>query len=354
MPKEAEIIRAAAAQVLADIPLKVIVEDLNSRGVPSPAGRRWTRRGLRTVLVATRHSGERWHGGVMVAKGRWPAILDPLVAARVRLALADAGRRPDGHRASTSLLRGLLRCGRCGNVLGPSGPARGQYVCRGKPRGCGGTTVKASAVEDWVFQLLARRCEVEPSEDLSGVSAAGGSAVDARASALHELSVDYYARRNITRGEFLAARQQLSSAPCSHAGFAADFAAWPQLDTWERRRVVGSQLEWVTVLPNPAGATFDPDRLCPRWRRDPPELGFVWKPRFNGTEGDLAAGDRWMNLAEAAARLGGVSTSTVMRWCRQGRLPVARDGRQLRFKCSEVDALLERCRVPVGGVRSLH
>lgn len=112
--------------------------DLNLDGVPTPNPERsareaptWTHGQVQHILTSRIYRGE-GPGGTVV-----PAIFDPDLAAAIdqRLAfnLANAPRRNKDPRAT--LLRGLVRCGYCGRVMGVRWNRKRwlRYVCPSAP-----------------------------------------------------------------------------------------------------------------------------------------------------------------------------------------------------------------------------
>jgi len=55
--------------------------------------------------------------------------------------------------------------------------------------------------------------------------------------------------------------------------------------------------------------------------------------------------DRLLNADEAAALLG-LKASTLYQWSYERRIPVVKIGRALRFKLSDLQAIISRCERP--------
>jgi len=84
---------------------------LNARGVPAPAGGRWSRQGLLALMRSARLFGWRDYEGELTAQGDWRAIISEADGRALR-ALFDRPANTSSRRRH--LLSGLLRCGRCG------------------------------------------------------------------------------------------------------------------------------------------------------------------------------------------------------------------------------------------------
>src|SRR5438132_981651 len=83
----------AASGVLGGETLGSIARDFNTRGIRRAQGGLWVGRALRGILVHPSLAGLRSYEGEIVAKGSWPAILDEVTSARLRLLFADPTRR---------------------------------------------------------------------------------------------------------------------------------------------------------------------------------------------------------------------------------------------------------------------
>jgi len=156
VPEEVALIEEAVERVLAGESVWSICTDWNTRGVATVTGRPWTVQTLTSILRSGRIAGLREHRGVVVSKGKWPAIVSLDVHEQLVVALSP--KRKVGSRARTYPLVGLLRCGRCGGPLrslARDGGAR-SYACRSGPGldGCGGIRIQAKGVEDHVRDLV--------------------------------------------------------------------------------------------------------------------------------------------------------------------------------------------------------
>jgi excisionase family DNA binding protein len=62
---------------------------------------------------------------------------------------------------------------------------------------------------------------------------------------------------------------------------------------------------------------------------------------------------RWLSTADAAKRVG-ITPRTLYRFIDNGDLPAYRFGRVIRLKESEVDELIESCRIEPGTLEHLY
>jgi DNA invertase Pin-like site-specific DNA recombinase len=141
---EAEVIREAAARVLAGESANRIEADLRRRGWTTPAGKRIQHGTLKRWLVNPRYAGLMPDGE---AKAAWPAILDDRETyERVRLLLAEraAAYPRDSGNGVRWLLSGIAVCGRreCGRPLmiahvTSRGYKSAVYACDSRSDGCG-------------------------------------------------------------------------------------------------------------------------------------------------------------------------------------------------------------------------
>lgn len=111
---EAAVLRACAERILAGASLRAIVKDLNTRGILSARGGRWTVQALRRVLLKPTVAGLAGHNGHTVT-GPWEPILDhdtvwrPLVTL-----LTDPGRQVNKQGNEPRwLLSKIAKCGIC-------------------------------------------------------------------------------------------------------------------------------------------------------------------------------------------------------------------------------------------------
>ena len=291
-PGEAAVIRDAANRFLAGESIRSICTRLNERSVPTSTGKQWTQQTLRRMLDAPRISGQRIHRGEIVGAAEWPAIITPAESERIRALLADPNRRTN-KTARRYLLRGLLRCGRCGATLisRPRADGTRRYVCAKGPGcgGCGGITINADPVEHAVTEaVLFRLDSPEFAASLSGRSddpaAAEWQADAERAQAqLDELATAYAAQliglqewltaRGAIEQRQQAARKKLATLNRTTAldGYLGNTSElreqWPTMPLSRQAAIVAATLDHAVIAPaTPGRNTIDLSRI-----------GFVWR-----------------------------------------------------------------------------
>jgi site-specific DNA recombinase len=114
-PSEADLLRAAYADLLAGRSLRAIAAAWDARGVRTVFGNHWTATSLRRTLGNARYAGLRSYRGQIVGPAAWPAITDENTwrAAVALLALPER-RVSTVPRARRYLLPNLALCGLCG------------------------------------------------------------------------------------------------------------------------------------------------------------------------------------------------------------------------------------------------
>lgn len=304
-PAEAAVVRELAKRLIAGESMPTLARDLNERGIPTARGqdlidrgdraageaKRWRTTSVRSILASPRHAGLRVHLGEVVGQGDWPAILDLGVHEKVRAILGDP-RRVQRGRPPTSLLTGLLRCGRCGAVLHSSRTTekRPRFLCNASPgtAGCGRLAISATPLERHVRDLVVHALSGTRLQRLT----AGRDELDPEAStqlradeeALQQLATDHYVDRLLSRAEYLAARTALEErieatrraiAEAVRAPVLRDLstdpatlrARWDAADVDWRRALTGAVIEAVVVGPGTPGRQgLDVERLTVTWK----------------------------------------------------------------------------------------
>ncbi len=293
---EANLIREAAARILAGESVRGIAADWNATGVSTVTGRPWTQHVLKRLLTSPRVAGLREHRGAVAATAEWPAIVDRSTWDRVRAILNDPRRRTnDGRTARRYLLTGVGTCGLCGAklVARPRDDGRRCYVCASGPgfSGCGKIRVLADPLEDLVREMIFVALDGPDTSAALAPAAADDEgdrvlreAIREDEEALALLSRDFYSERAITRTEFMANREPLEAriedgkrrlaSLTSQTGVLADLPVGELLrDAWEgrsldwRRALLKALVEEVRVGPAVRGRNrFDPNRVEAVWR----------------------------------------------------------------------------------------
>jgi DNA invertase Pin-like site-specific DNA recombinase len=114
---EAELIRQAAARLIAGDSLRSVCRDWTAKGVTSPTGLPWAPTALKRALLSPRLRGLRQHQGVVLGPAAWPAILDEETAELVARILTSPDRAITKFTGRSYLLTSILECGGCGAKL---------------------------------------------------------------------------------------------------------------------------------------------------------------------------------------------------------------------------------------------
>lgn len=158
---EAETVREMYARYLAGESLRAIAGDLNTRGIPTVTGAKWTTGGVSRILVAPRYAGLRvFQGGVESIDGLRQAVWEPCVDIedwrRAQAERAARSAASDHRPRADYLLTGLVVCERCrdhmvGSIVGDYR----MYACPSKnkplPDRCN-RYIAAKSLEDHVQQ----------------------------------------------------------------------------------------------------------------------------------------------------------------------------------------------------------
>ncbi len=185
-PDEVELIREAAARLLAGEHLAHIAAFLNERGITTVRGGQWNGRNLGRTLGAARYGGVATFNGKEVGQAAGDPVLDADTYAQVQAVLA--GRRRGRRATGLWPLTGVLRCGCCTTTTSPrtmaghtsSRNGARQYICARSNGGCG-RTVMAVPVEEIVkARVLA---DANDPELVAELSAEGAELSEARAAA---------------------------------------------------------------------------------------------------------------------------------------------------------------------------
>lgn len=168
----ADIYRAAAEGLLNDIPADRIASILMAWSVPTPRGlETWHGSSLVKAVLSPTLEGHRVERGKIVARNAWPAILDPVTAARLRAKFAEPSQR---WKSQDTRLRHWLAGGMsCGSCVAPMGARVNEYLKRRDPGvsdnvlfryectpdrgGCGRVSAPMRPVEEVVKAMILRR-----------------------------------------------------------------------------------------------------------------------------------------------------------------------------------------------------
>ncbi len=291
---EAQLLRQAAADVLAGVGLHTICRAWNSAGVTTTRGNPWRRSVLKNALLSPRLAGFRVHQKSIAraengdpVRGRYEAVLDvdtwEAVCAVLQAPDRRSGRPHSGGRKY--LLSGVARCAVCSGHLTGNAEARYDtfyYAC--KPMTSGGGCGKVSAsgrgldelISGLVLAYLADRQVEQDAEPWPGevamvdVTKRIEELMDAFASrelsgdvvfpAVSKLETELAVLRD-DRSLWMKEQALVAHRPADVTG------SWPSLAVEQRRAVIASVLSAVIVRPSTKrGNRFDPDRVEVAWR----------------------------------------------------------------------------------------
>ena len=116
-PREAALIRRAAADVLDGKSLRAVAREWNTAGITSTRGATWNTSRLKRLLLNPRYAGLRTYRGAVTGPGTWQAILDPDTHAGLTAVLRDTTRGSAVSYERKYIGSHRYRCGVCGAVL---------------------------------------------------------------------------------------------------------------------------------------------------------------------------------------------------------------------------------------------
>lgn len=283
---EADLIRSAAAAVLAGSTIAAIVREWDAAGSRTTVGGKWGVTQLRRVLLNPRYAGKRlYNGEEMEAGGMWVPILDEETHRALEEKLTDPRRRtaPDDLN-SKYLLSGICICGKCGakafaSPMKSKGKEWMVYRCFGGY--C--VTRRLDLVDAVVDGVVVRRLSRPDAGDLFSTTqdstALRSKAVDLRArrDALASMLADGLLSAAAVReqaGRLSAelhvvenALDAMDSFNPAAAIIAADdvAAAWEAQTLGAQRQIIRALMD-VTLLPAGKGVRFAPEQVKIEWK----------------------------------------------------------------------------------------
>ncbi|MFF5891166.1 recombinase family protein [Streptomyces globisporus] len=297
---EFDLIREAAASILAGASLRSLAAGWDAREIPTSTGGNWEGPEVRRMLLRSRNAGIVTHRGEEVGPGQWPAPLDEPTWRSVCAILTDPARRLSPGNERKYLGSGLYLCGRCAdgttmractsNSRNPGSETRywGAYTCRahkhmsrqreqvddivqialldrlGRP---GAAEALAARQEDPVDVVAAQRDMREARATLDELASALGSGdLDLRSYKVAAVS----ARQRLEAAEKILSRAVTVNPAAALVGAEDIDAVWNGMSL-SRRRAVVAYMMTVTILPakrgrQPGGGYWDPSSLRIEWK----------------------------------------------------------------------------------------
>ena len=168
---EASIVREAFALFLQHRRIFAVASALNERGLlprgcaarPAKHGLRWTKDSVGRLLRSPIYAGQMMYGDELYA-GEHPRLVDDATFRRAQRILEGAERELRfGGLNPDYVLRGLLRCGSCGDPMTPASTRKGKglwryYRCSGRDKHgkgvCQAKPLPAGAIESFVVERI--------------------------------------------------------------------------------------------------------------------------------------------------------------------------------------------------------
>lgn len=298
-PEQAPIVREIFRRVAEGEPFHLIATSLNERGLPSPEGKQWSDRQVRTTASRDSYVGDRVHQGKVIGKGQWEALVDRKTWQAAEARLKASGSRLHNDSRLSHWLTGAVKCGLCQHTLRSSTRADGTkaYECRS----CHKVSASARGLESTVEAMLLARLR-QPDAALLFTPADNTELVDQlieEKRVLAEHLQGYYKQAarpgaRLSPAGLAAIEEEIlpqlddleakirraSTPPTLSVLEGIDVAEeWGGLETRIRREVVCALTDLV-LMPagKPTGPRFDRSRLSKsRWVGDDKTWGDYWR-----------------------------------------------------------------------------
>lgn len=286
---EAAVLREAFDRYLAGESYYSIVEDFNSRGIPTTTSKPWSITTLRDRLNNPAYAGRRLYKGRDVGEGSWTPIISADTWAAYKRMRSNRGRPAHWSNQVKYLLTGLAICSKCGSRL-LSRPSYGRQ--KTGPRS---VHMTYACTQNWCVQraqepvdrlvvavLLERLARPDAADLLRPAETAEPLEEEARElrerwDGLAELLADGILRPTAVREQQAKLRTQLDSLQhridLARGGselvaiVTADDvqAVWDRLSLPKRRALISTLME-VTIRPQAHTRIFDPEDVVIDWR----------------------------------------------------------------------------------------
>jgi len=280
--EQAALVRDVAARIVRGESLRGIVADLNTRGIPSPAGKPWVKTMLKHLVLRERNVGLRVHHGEVVGTGDWPPILERGQWEQLKAVLSDPSRKSTTSTAAVHLLSGIARCGVCGGPMRASqNRTVPSYRCADKACVSRNRRDVDELVTAVVVGRLARpdaAALLAPADDSTRQAVAEAAELRARL----DTAADDYADGTLDREQFHRITERLrprleaaqararviDSTPmlAGLVGIDDVRAAWDDLPLSRRRGVVDLLMAIRVLRTTPGARVFDPESVEVTWR----------------------------------------------------------------------------------------
>lgn len=296
VPAEARVVREIVDRLLAGGSVRAITGWLNATTPPPRGAAVWHQGSVRGLLSSDRVAAIRTirgtDGGVTQVQGTWSAIVSPGEREQIR-ALLRACERPHAVPPVSSLLSGLIRCGRCGAGLvitthrNTNGARTRRYACRKDPARPerGGLSIDADATDAIVTsKVLDRLAAADTEPPVAGYAAAWGRLVMLMERRRH--IAEMFANGDLNARTYLLASEssnralrgaeaellsvgdeelRLTEVPYGDREAVGSF--WERLHPLQRRSYVRFFIDSVTAAQGKPGRSVDSSRVGVTWAR---------------------------------------------------------------------------------------
>jgi DNA invertase Pin-like site-specific DNA recombinase len=266
-PHESEVIKDAAVRVLAGDSLRSIVADYAAAQVVGKSGEPLSHRALRAILMGpTIAACRETEPNVFVPSKGWDAILDRSTWDDVRTYLDNPSRRTSPGNGRRWLLSGIARCGRCDAPMNAkphnAGPRYHCVKCH--------LSIEAVRVDDIVQRHLlallnpAAWRRLRQGRSVYSTHSVLDTSYEEALSALTArfAAGDIDGAQWASLAEGLRRQQQAASTPPPSLPDVADLGkAWHALELEQRRLVIATATESLTIRPSTPRSGFDESRI---------------------------------------------------------------------------------------------
>jgi site-specific DNA recombinase len=282
---EATLLKQATEKILNGGSLRSIAKDWRAKGVTSTRGGNITESMIARTLIKPRIAGLIEHKGEILGQAQWPAILDEATWASVKTVLTDPSRKTT--RANKDyILRGVLKCGRCGRMLTPD---RNRYLCSSN-LGCGRLSLSQRLYENRILGFIVPMADEPELRNLIEAADADdySQAQELRVSIakdkqkLEQIEDDHYVEETIDRPAYLRLSKKFkaqieqkqaklltfqSRSALGHLGGDV-MSHWSSMDADDQRAIILSMVEYIEVLPaeTPGRTSIDMSRIRYEWK----------------------------------------------------------------------------------------
>lgn len=257
--------------VAAEVPLKVITDSLNDRGIPAPQGGQWGRKTVKLIARNPKYIGKRKHGDRLYP-GQWEPLVSEDLFRRAGAVLSAPGRKASPPGAQRHLLSYIVTgvCGGDMNVQPPRPGRVSRYRCL--TDGC--SSIDERALDTYITELTLRRLAMPdaveafvPDDEEAARARAQVAAIKAELTDLAEqvaagkLSATLAAAAEPRMLERLATAEGALRTVSHHAALlklldSADLErSWAQMTVAARRSVVKTLYSTIQVGPAKARLT---------------------------------------------------------------------------------------------------